>query len=185
MLPLEIAHLLSQCTLVADSARIHDGSATESAEQLPPLRAYKKAKRTKSNRRSTTGVRQPNLAQSDRWTAEVKVVQPIQTGHLTRASATSSNTAPLHYSNDLDVSPRLVAPRRLPSSDGLCMDMMIISPKGPSRQKPSLNAMLAMSPRIYDMSPRKPERRPHIESKANTTAAQLLREALSIIDLSE
>lgn len=185
MFPLDVAKLLGQCTIVTDNARTHCRSTTESAEQLPPLRPYIKAKRTKSNNRSTAGSRQRNTAHGDRWTAEVSTVQSYPIRPLIRASASICNTSPQNCSNDNDLSPRLVAPRRLPSSDGMCIDKVILSPKRASEKNSSLNTMLSMSPRISDMSPRKPERRPPVDSDSKAMTAQLLRNALSIIDISE
>jgi hypothetical protein len=196
MFPLEVANILSQCTLVADNARSHTESATESVEQLPPLRLYKNLKRTKSRSRSNVvGVRQPTISQGDRWTAET--VQPFYIGlgpllaSASSASATS-NTSPLNCSNDHHLSPRLVAPRRLPSSDDMCIDeKLTASPKRPSRKKSSINMMMAFSPRIIDLSspritdlsPRKPERRTLANSDSHMMTAQLIRNALAICDL--
>lgn len=192
MIPPDFASYLCRCALVVDNARSHTRSATESAEQLPPLCSFTRA--AKAARKSKNRGAQPNRAHGgDRWTAEVITVQPLYSGLIgasttCRASPTS-NTVPLISSNDQNISPRLVAPRRIPSSDGMdCMSMekmAAASPKRPSRKLSTLDLVMGFSPRIIDLSPRKPERRTLTSESNKVTTAQLLRDALSICDLSQ
>lgn len=213
MLSEDIRQLLQQCggavEIVADNARSHSDSVTQSVEQLPPLRPYSKsvgiAKRKRNQQRSIT---------MDRWTAErrapspsfaspVKVSSPklMTTSSPSMGSVDSSNSS----SDSQDLSPRLV--RRLPSNDGMTndtycnKDLWKGSPRRPTRKESVLNVCAAAafsnhnhnhkdSNLLYDSSPRKPARRhvsflPEEMGKLNesVTTVQFIIEALAIANL--
>lgn len=170
----EVASLLSECTVVADNARSPIHSVTESVEQLPPLRPAGKIKLKKRKSKNLSGRTFPVVppAYYCRWTSspDVKRKSLGMVGSLPSPNISISNDS---TSTDRITSPGLTPPRRLES-----LAKVLASPKRPERK-------ISAS----DLSPRKPQRTLESSlslagSNSNATTAQLLRDALSICDLS-